>query len=288
MSPRSETRNAGQVTAGSPVTALDRAADADRYEVVSGGYDEALFAAAAIRPADRVLDVGCGYGGTTLRAARAAADGWAVGNDVVAAMLDQARATAADQGVTNVDFERGDAQTHPFPEAGFDVVISRMGTMFFADHLAAFRNLHRTLRPGGRLALAVLGDPADNDLTRVLAAALRPFLPPRLDDAGAPGVSSLARPDRIRDLLGAAGFGAISVTPLHVRIRIGGDTAEGAAFLADWGAVRDALPVDDSAAMDRARGALRAALDEVTEGAANGTGVRLRGAAWLVSARRPE
>jgi ubiquinone/menaquinone biosynthesis C-methylase UbiE len=111
---------------------FDRAQDAERYEVVSGGYDAALFAAAAIGPQDRVLDIGCGYGATTRQAARLASAGHALGNDLVEPVLEQARAFAAADGIANVAFEAGDAQTHPFRTGAFDVAISRFGVMFFA------------------------------------------------------------------------------------------------------------------------------------------------------------
>lgn len=124
----------------------------ERYDTLVSGLNAALFDAAAITAGERVLDVGCGAGATTRIAGRLAAHGHAVGVDISAPLLDLARATTTVEGVTNVAYEFADAQTHPFPPAGYDVLISRGGVMFFADHVAAFRNLARSLRPGGRLA----------------------------------------------------------------------------------------------------------------------------------------
>lgn len=176
----------------------------------------------------------------------------------------------------NAAFVRGDAQTHRFADGGFDLALSRNGVMFFADPAAAFATIGRALRPGGRLAFTVPGDPAANELPRVLGTALRGLLPPRMDVRGAPGVSSLAGPDRIAEVLTGAGYEAIAVTALESRLRLGATTAEAAAFLRAWGAVRDALPdPDDPAVQD----ALAGALEPV--------GPRPRAAVLLVTARRP-
>ncbi len=92
-----------------------------RYDAITGAFNEALLAAANIGDSDQVLDIGCGNGQTTRLAARRAGHGSALGVDLSSAMLDQARRTAAEEGITNVAFEQGDAQVHPFPPRGFDV-----------------------------------------------------------------------------------------------------------------------------------------------------------------------
>src|SRR5262245_23454040 len=112
----------------------------DRYDGMMGGVNHALLAAAAIGSGDRVLDVGCGTGQTTLLAARRAANGRVTGIDLSAAMLERARAAAAAQGLTHVDFIQGDAQVHPLPSDGYDVAVSRSGVSLFADPVAAFAN----------------------------------------------------------------------------------------------------------------------------------------------------
>lgn len=104
---------------------------------------------------DRVLDVGCGAGQTAREAARVATEGFVVGVDTSAEMLEIARQRAAEAGPRNAMFEHGDAQVHAFPAAGFDLCISRFGVMFFADPAAGFANLGRAMRPGGRLAWMV-------------------------------------------------------------------------------------------------------------------------------------
>ncbi|MGW1744362.1 class I SAM-dependent methyltransferase [Streptomyces sp. NPDC002092] len=128
------------------------------------GVDAALFAAAAIKPADRVLDVGCGTGDTTRIAARLASRGHAVGVDISAPLLRTAQKLTAAEKVANASYQVADAQVHPFPPCGYDVIVSR-GGMSFADPAAAFRNLARALIPGGRLVLVSLR----YDLDRILS-----------------------------------------------------------------------------------------------------------------------
>ncbi|MDL4813974.1 class I SAM-dependent methyltransferase [Actinomadura opuntiae] len=251
----------------------DRAADAARYEVISGGYDEALFAAAAIPPAGRVLDIGCGYGATSRRAARLAARGSVLGNDIVEPLLVQARAFADGEGLGNLVFEAADAQTHPFPRGEFDVTISRFGMMFFRDPVAAFGNVRRALQADGRLVFTTVGPPEGNDLPGIVAAAMPPA------PAGAPpsDVHSLSDPDRIAAVLGAAGFADVRSEPVETSLVLGPDAEAAASFLLAWGAFGGAL---DEAAAGRARAALAdAARPFETPG-----GVRLRSTAWLVTA----
>src|SRR5688572_21024309 len=124
---------------------------ADHADDLNGELTGHLVDAAGIGPGDRVLDIGCGTGASARQAARRAVGGEVVGIDLSEPMLERAREYAGRDGLTNVRFERGDAQTHPFPAGHFDVAISQFGIMFFADPVAAFANIGRALRPGGRL-----------------------------------------------------------------------------------------------------------------------------------------
>ncbi|MEU7983790.1 methyltransferase domain-containing protein [Streptosporangium canum] len=256
----------------------------DRYDAVNSGFNDHLLAAAAVGERDRVLDVGCGNGQVTRLAARRARLGHATGIDLSAPMLQRARAAAAGEGVGNVAFERGDAQVHPLPAAGFDVAVSRFGIMFFADPVAAFANIGRALRPGGRLAFLSLRKMSDNDLGPVFTA-MAEHLParPATTGPGAPGPESLADPDRIREVLTGAGFEAVTSVPVDAPQLWGRDAEDAAGFLGAWGPVRFILDQVDPAAAARARDALTEALRAHEEPGA----VRLRGAAWLVTATRP-
>ncbi|MFC8449566.1 class I SAM-dependent methyltransferase [Kitasatospora sp. NPDC057223] len=256
----------------------------DRYDAVNSGFNDCLLAAAAVGERDAVLDVGCGNGQTTRLAAGLARGGRAVGVDLSAPMLARARASAVAEGLGNVVFEQGDAQVHPFPQAAFDVAVSRFGVMFFADPRAAFANIGRALRPGGRLAFLCLREMRDSGLGPVLAALAeqlpRPAGAPRPDE---PGAVSLADPAAVRALLAGAGFEQAGITPVEADQFWGRDAKDAAEFLLGWGPVRHHLaqagPDDAARAADAVYGAL--ARHEQPGG------VRLRGAAWLVEAVRP-
>ncbi|MEU3609750.1 class I SAM-dependent methyltransferase [Streptomyces sp. NPDC035033] len=257
----------------------------DRWNAVNEGFDEPLLAAAGIAGAHRVLDVGCGAGRTTRLAALRAPRGHALGLDLSAPMLAEARARAAREGVGNVAFVRGDAQTHPLDEGAFDAAISRYGVMFFADPEAAFGNIGRALRPGGRLAFVCPSDPAGNGWATAMAS-LRGILP--VGDAprpGEPGMFSLAEPDRVRAVLTAAGFTGVMLDETRAYGTWGRDAADAADFLLATGPGRHLMDQVDGATRDRARTALTGHLrDHETP---DGT-VRLPSTAWLVTAdRRP-
>ena len=125
------------------------------YDAELRRYHPHLRTAAGVRPADHVLDIGCGTGQTTREAARAAATGSALGIAISAARLARARRLARAKDLRNVSFVHADAQTHCFPPARFDLAISRFGTMFFAAPVAAFTNIGRALRPGAQLVQLV-------------------------------------------------------------------------------------------------------------------------------------
>ncbi|MBY8849694.1 class I SAM-dependent methyltransferase [Saccharothrix longispora] len=241
-----------------------------RYDEVNSGFNEVLLDAAGIGPHDRVLDIGCGNGQVTrLAAARGAG---AVGIDLSAPMLARARLSAVAEDVDDVVFEQGDAQVHPFPAGAFDVALSRFGVMFFADPVAAFGNVARALRPGGRLAFLAMRDLGD--LGDVVAAL-------GWDPAPGHGPLSMADPDDVDRVLRAAGFRDVRAAAAEAPQVWGRDVADATAFLMGWGPVRHALRDADAAAAERVE---RAVAESLRSHAGPG-GVRLRGSAWLVTAR---
>lgn len=177
--------------------------------------------AAAPRARERALDIGCGAGASTLALAEAVGPGGAVlGLDVSAPLLARAEERRAACGAANIAFERADAQEHPFAPGAFDLAASRFGVMFFADPVAAFRNIAAALRPGGRIAFAAWAGPEANPWFatphRVAVARLGPVAATPRD---APGPMAFQDLDRVCGLLTAAGFADVSgetaATDLH-------------------------------------------------------------------------
>jgi SAM-dependent methyltransferase len=241
-----------------------------------------LLDAASVQPSDQVLDVGCGTGDTTRTCARLAADGDVHGVDLSSAMLARARERAAAEGLTNVTFARADAQVHRFPDAQFDVVLSRFGVMFFADPVAAFANLGRATAPGGRLAAVVWQPVAGNAWLRVPRAALSlgRDLPSIPEDV--PGPFGLADADRLRRILGDAGWSDAHLDDARVPYDYGADPATAARHASEIGVLRGLLQDLDDEETARAMGALTDVMVEHD----TADGVRLDSRIWVVSAVR--
>ncbi len=231
---------------------------------------------------ERVLDVGCGCGQTSLQLAeRVGPDGSVFGVDVSAVMLERARRRAADR--PNVRFAHADAQTHAFEEP-FDLAFSRFGVMFFADPVAAFANVRRALRPGGRLAFvcwqAIDRNPWMLEPLRALVGIVELPAPP---PPGAPGPFSFADPERVRGVLASGGFAQVELEPLEGELAIGagGDLERAVHFAMQMGPASAALREAGEEVRRRAREAIHAALAPL----ATPTGVHARFAAWIATAR---
>lgn len=140
----------------------------EHFEAMAKPFGRAMLESAGLAADEWVLDIGCGTGTSTLDAARLVGPyGLALGIDISPGLLLRARQRAACSGLANVEFVEADAERHRFGAATFDVVISRFGTMLFADPVAAFANVARAVRPGGRLAVVVARDPMRSELTSV-------------------------------------------------------------------------------------------------------------------------
>ena len=256
-----------------------------RYDAMLAPFGERLLAAAHVASTDRVLDVGCGCGATTLAAGRSAVTGTATGLDLSIPMLEVGRRRAVEEDLANVTFLDGDAQTYPFRASAFDAAISRFGIMFFDDPKAAFRNLAAAVAPWGRLAFVCWQDMLSNPWMAVpgLAIAEQVGLPD-LGPPGRPGMFSLADPEDIRALLDAAGFLEVVVDPMAEEILLGGGGSldDAVDFLRHGSMGRTVLAGMDEATRGRALQAVTDALAPYV----TGEGVRIGTAAWLVTARR--
>ncbi|WP_444951183.1 class I SAM-dependent methyltransferase [Micromonospora ureilytica] len=241
-------------------------------------HNELFRAAAHVGPRDRVLDIGCGTGQSTREAARAAAAGSAVGVDLAAPMLERARQLSDDEGLTNITYQQADAQVHRFPPTYYDVCISRFGTMFFADPVAAFTNIGRALRPSARLVLLVWQERDRNEWANSIRQALGPASATPRD----PDPFSLADRTVTQGILTAAGFAEVSFTDVNKPVYYGPDSATAFdAVLGLWEA-KNPLANLDAAAAEHARTRLRATLDAHDTGG----GVYFDSRAWIVTAHR--
>ncbi|MET7545792.1 MULTISPECIES: class I SAM-dependent methyltransferase [unclassified Streptomyces] len=249
----------------------------DRYNAMVARFDEPLFDAAAIGTEDRVLDIGCGSGFSTRLAARRAPRGRVTGVDVSAPLLERARARTDTDEYPSVSYELGDAQVHPFEPAGHDVAISRGGVMFFADHIAAFTNIARALRPGGRLAFICPQPPSPDGEERKALGLLASLLGQEhaVENAVAVAMASLSDPERVRKVLGAAGFEEIGIVPVTATTCWGRDAADAVDFFVSR---TPGLTVSD---------ATRASMMDTLLPYETAEGVLLRAGVWVVAARLP-
>jgi SAM-dependent methyltransferase len=227
------------------------------YDAELQSHNAALLPACAIRSYEHVLDIGCGTGQTTREAARLAATGSALGVDITEPMIERARALAATEGLHNVRFELGDAQVHSFWPQHYDVAISRYGTMFFADPIAAFRNIGGALRPGGRLIMMVWQAHEANEWSVAVDQALAPYDSWPSVAPGAHDHFSFADPGTVERILGAAGFVDVKFSDVREPVYYGESIDAAMEWVRGFRFVRNVLQRLDAAAATRLLASLR-------------------------------
>jgi SAM-dependent methyltransferase len=257
----------------------------DTNEALLAPFGQAMLEAARLQPGERVLDVGCGFGTSTVEAAeRVAPSGWVVGVDISAAMLEPAHQRVAAAGLDNVELVQADAQLHPFEESLFDAVISRFGVMFFEDPHAAFANLARALRPGGRLAFVCPQDPLKSEWIAVAfgAAAATLGRAPDLGAPGAPGTFAFADGEHVTRLLKGSGFRGVKLETITRPVRLGRIVDDAVSFILSLPESKQLFTGVPQDTLDAAAAALGAGFAPY----AGAYGVVTDGTAWLVSAHR--
>ena len=245
-------------------------------------YNEVLRRACGVRRHDQVLDGGGGTGQTTREAARMATAGSALGVDLSAQMIDRARELALAEGLRNVTFERADAQVHRFPPKRFDLAVSRFGTMFFDDPVAAFANIGRALRPAGRLVMMVWQGHERNEWDVAIRGSLEGFEGPVAVAPKGPDPFSLAEPTTVEGILEAAGFADVTLTDVHEPVYYGPDVAAALDWVRGFTCTNDVLKRLDPVAAERALKRLR----ETLAAHASADGIWFDSRAWIVTARR--
>jgi SAM-dependent methyltransferase len=256
-------------------------ADADRRDRVLQPISDALLKTSWLQRDDAVLDIGCGCGATTIAATSIVGPtGTVLGMDISEVVLSVARRRVEESGLATVSFVAADAQTHPFEPATYDIAISRFGTMFFDEPVAAFANIARALRPAGRLCLVTWQPLAANDWLTIPGAAMLEYgtLPKATDE---PGMFAQSDPATMTGVLRSAGFSEINVTAHAVPLHLGADPDEATDYLADSGMGRAVLATvpthQQGAALDAVRNALRR--HQTSDGVTLNAGVLITSAA---------
>jgi len=257
-----------------------------RTDAMLAGLGGRALAAAAARPGEAVLDVGCGTGPTSRVLARAVASaGSVLGLDLSEAMMAEASRRAAAEGLANVRFVAGDASAYAFAPASIDLVFSRFGVMFFGDPAMAFTHLRRALKPRGRLTFLCWRPFKENLWAFVPFMAAMPFLPPMpRPGPNDPGPFAFGDRDHVQRILADAGFADITIDPIDDQAVLQASSADDAAKQAvELGPMTRLLREAPEASRQQAIEAVSKALAPyMSDGA-----VRLSAACWLVKAVNP-
>lgn len=287
QSPAADAANAEMRRYWNEVAGPRWVARAETQETRNIEVAELLLREAGARPGERVLDVGCGPGATAIPLAAAVApNGHVTAVDIAEPMLGLLRRRIAERGIANLTALLADAQTHRFEPASFDLLTSRFGVMFFADPVAAFRNLAAALRPGGRLCMAVWPGIADNMHWKIpFEIAVRHVGPPAPKPPHAPGPMAFQDPDYLHGVLEQAGFADVAIArrPFHVIGRSAAAEAEHAGVQGPSGRLLDEKQADPAT---RRAVIAEAAVALAAHAGPDGT-VRLPGTVLLVKAHRP-
>jgi SAM-dependent methyltransferase len=275
-----DTSNADQIAFWNGASGRKWAEDQAKLDAMMAPLAEAALAVANARPGESVVDIGCGTGATAVALSDAVGpEGRVLGVDVSQPMLAVARARG--EGRANLSFAEADAAAHPFTPASADLVFSKFGVMFFTDPEAAFRNIRKAAKPGGRLAFICWRGADVNpffDVPGKVAAKYAPPGPPA--DPYAPGPTAFADDERTAGILSRAGF----AHPLF------------AEFEADWvigqtpeAAAKEGLTLGPAArimreASDAARAAFVEDLTGIYRDLMTPQGVTFKARCWVVTA----
>jgi ubiquinone/menaquinone biosynthesis C-methylase UbiE len=254
-----------------------------------GAFSDRAFADFPPRPGDRVLDIGCGFGDTTRQLAELVGPGGeALGIDAAARFIELARQEAEQAGADNVRFEVADVEAAEL-EPGFDYAFARMGTMFFANPVAAHRNIRRALEPGGRLCTVVWRRKLDNEWLYRAEKAVEQFVsePEESDEPTCgPGPFALADADTTSQILLSAGFEDVTLRRCDLPFRIGDDLDRAVELTMALGPAGEIIRLAGEQA-ERIRPQLEAAVRDALARFDRPGGPVSNASTWIVTASAP-
>ncbi len=262
-------------------------ANLDQFEGMIVEAGEALLKEAAFKPGERVIDIGCGGGATSIEIARQVGlNGSVTGLDISPVLTKHCESRARQAGLSNTRFINGDASKTIVSDANFDRLTSRFGVMFFDDPKAAFKHMHGFLKPGGGLIFACWGPPPENTWMQQIMEVSQRFMPPPPTPPAPPapgemaGPFAFADPDYVRSILTYAGFKQIEIKPWRGKMHVGGRGAspeDAARFMLEAMPMGAALNEQPAEVQRQAREALVQAFAQHKGG--------MQGMCWFVSAR---
>ncbi|MGN6257618.1 MAG: class I SAM-dependent methyltransferase [Solirubrobacterales bacterium] len=254
-----------------------------------GAHGEVAMQANPPRPGERVLDVGCGFGDTTLRLAELVGpEGSALGIDVSGPFVDTARKEAEEAGADNVSYLLADVQTLELPRE-FDYAYSRMGIMFFANPVAALRNIRQALVPGGRFTAVVWRRKLDNEWVHRAEQIVEEYLehPEETDEPTCgPGPFSMANADTVSDQLKFAGFEEIGLQRCDLPMKVGKDLDQAVEFGMALGPAGEILRLWGDR-VDEIRPEIAAKIRTAIADFEQPDGVYAPASTWIITARVP-
>jgi SAM-dependent methyltransferase len=285
MQTEAESPNADQIAYWNGEASARWLARQENFDVMIEPLTRRALELAAPLSGEHVIDIGCGCGATVLELARRVGPGGEVlGVDVSAPMLGRARERVTAAGLAQAKLTEADASSAPFRPAAYDLLFSRFGVMFFRNPVPAFANLKRALKSGGRVAFVCWQPLKENPTFLVPLKAAGAFGPPRVAlPPDEPGPFAFGDSERVRRILGEAGFSEIGFTPWTFSMRWGGpgDFAAAEEYASQLGPVSRLLADLAPETLPAARAAIREALRDYD----SPDGVMLGAAVWLVSAR---
>jgi SAM-dependent methyltransferase len=254
-----------------------------------GAHGEEALRLVPPRPGDRVLDIGCGFGDTAQRIGGLVGPSGAVlGVDASPRFIELARREAEHAELANVRFAVADVETASFGER-FELAFSRMGTMFFANPVAALRNVREALIPGGTLVMVVWRAKVENEWVYRAQTITERFVtkPEEYDEPTCgPGPFAMANADTTSGILVSAGYEAISLRRCDLPITIGSDLDEAVELVMSLGPAGEILRLAGESA-EHLHAPVAAALREGLADWAGPDGVTAPASTWIVTARAP-